>query len=896
MPHSGAPHPTAPSVPSAAVRNWQRVRETWLMLENVQQSERLAALERLDVDAAVRGEVRRLLMAADTVGTRFDVPALVALSTDDPWPLPDASSAPRAGTSLIGHRIGPFRVLRRIGEGGMGAVYEAVRDDAAYDQRVAIKSLWREAHGDVLLQRFQTERQLLARLRHPHIAQLLDGGTTDTGVPWLALEFVDGEPIDQYCDRKQLPLAARLDLFRDVCAAVQFAHRLRIVHRDLKPSNIFVDADGVVKLLDFGIAKLLDPGAGDSTLTRAGLAPYTPAYAAPEQVTGAEIAETADVYALGMVLVRLLSGGAALDVRDAFGEELTRRITMEPATAPSVLVRGLAQADGLAIAKARGFASADRLAQALEGELDAIALMALRKEPARRYPSVDALSDDVRRHLRRDRVLARPDSLMYRLSATARRRPGLASGLAVAVAACGLVLITQGQQYAAARRETERTERVARFMAGLVAGPDLAAGDPLLAVGPRGTVSQLLDEAIVRVPVEFARDPRSRAHLYTAIGTNLVAQERFDAAAHLLDSAVILSRASYGEDAEPVARAELELARVRFFQRGPAAARMLLLNAQRSVLRHGGTPALREGSALLEARIRRAEGDVRGADSLARRVLEGLNVPGSPTVLPSGMSRVRALLLLAITEAWLERDPRAYVRRCRHAGALADSLGARRSSESLEAALCQATGLLTLGRLDAADSLLRDTQLWYEAAYGAQTTGMAALRVHQASVAVARGNVLLQRQLVQQAQDILDSVETVAAEQAVAVASTLVELQRAEGNVERAQHLALWARAHAVAQQVPVAIIVAELTVAKVAMARGDLDLASSAMARGLAAFPSTGDLDSMRPALLRTAVAISEAQGSRLRADSLRAMLPAPSNPAPDCTPGGRWSGCPDR
>ncbi|MBL0892692.1 MAG: hypothetical protein IBJ19_19060 [Gemmatimonadaceae bacterium] len=617
---------------------------------------------------------------------------------------------------------------------------------------------------------------------------------------------------------------------------------------------------------------------------------------AQDGVAGAGIAETADVYALGMVLVRLLSGGAALDVRDAFGEELTRRITMEPATAPSVLVRGLAQADGLAIAKARGFASADRLAQALEGELDAIALMALRKEPARRYPSVDALSDDVRRHLRRDRVLARPDSLMYRLSATARRRPGLASGLAVAVAACGLVLITQGQQYAAARRETERTERVARFMAGLVAGPDLAAGDPLLAVGPRGTVSQLLDEAIVRVPVEFARDPRSRAHLYTAIGTNLVAQERFDAAAHLLDSAVILSRASYGEDAEPVARAELELARVRFFQRGPAAARMLLLNAQRSVLRHGGTPALREGSALLEARIRRAEGDVRGADSLARRVLEGLNVPGSPTVLPSGMSRVRALLLLAITEAWLERDPRAYVRRCRHAGALADSLGARRSSESLEAALCQATGLLTLGRLDAADSLLRDTQLWYEAAYGAQTTGMAALRVHQASVAVARGNVLLQRQLVQQAQDILDSVETVAAEQAVAVASTLVELQRAEGNVERAQHLALWARAHAVAQQVPVAIIVAELTVAKVAMARGDLDLASSAMARGLAAFPSTGDLDSMRPALLRTAVAISEAQGSRLRADSLRAMLPAPSNPAPDCTPGGRWSGCPDR
>lgn len=895
----------AHGIDAAAVERWREISELWHEIYDLDDAARQARLDEPSLNARLRDEVRSLLAAESVVTDRFDAPPHLTL--------PDGvnSAASRdddtAAASLVGRRLGPFRVLRRVGQGGMGAVYEAAREDAAYEQRVALKSLWRGTDSAVLLQRFRTERQILAGLGHPNIAQLLDGGSTPEGTPWLALEFVDGVPIDEYCDGAALGLAARLDLFRQVCAAVHFAHRQLVVHRDIKPSNVFVDRGGTVKLLDFGVAKLLDPERGAGTLTEAGLAPFTAAWAAPEQLSGDPITVATDVYSLGVLLVHLLAGAAPIDLQGVSSGAALDRIRHVAPKPPSVIVRSLAEDVAARTARCRGFASAERLARALAGELDAIALMALRKEPERRYSSVEALSHDVHRHLRRDRVHARPDSLRYRVTAQARRRPALMTGALVALLGAGVAGALWWQQAAVQRREAQRTERVANFMARLVAGPDVSNGDPLVHIGPRGTIAELLDGAIARVPAEFPDDPRSRARLYTAIGSNLMAQERVVEAEAALDSAVQLARVTYGVASEPFAIAALALARVRFTRGGPAAARSVLAEAESSIAAQrragvGGellrTPRVQATSfeplaasaQLLRGRVQRAEGEVRVADSLARLVLAR-----PPSARPfARMTTVRALLLVAITEAWLVRDPRAYVRRCRHAVALSDSIGRRLSTERLEGVLCQADGLLTLGRVADADSLLRDARRSYEAAYGDATSAMASLLAQSANIAAAQGHMAEQRALVTRAQQLLERGEGAAAETIVSIASTLVDLRRSEGELGEALRLARWARDRVTPQQVAVATVVAEFTLARAELARGNHAGAEAALRRALATLPASGDLDSLRPQLLRVLLTSATQRGDGILADSVRALLPPPRPPAPDCTPGGRWIGCP--
>jgi serine/threonine-protein kinase len=497
------------------------------------------------------------------------------------------------------------------------------------------------------------ERQILAGLQHPNIAQLLDGGSTDDGTPWLALEYVNGTAIDVHCDALRLGVPARLDLFRQVCAAVEFAHRQFVVHRDLKPSNVFVASDGTVKLLDFGVAKLIDQPGASGTLTEAGLAPYT---------------------------------------------------------------------------------------------------------------SAAALGDDVHRFLRRDRVRVRPDTLDYRLRTFVRRRPALVTGVLVGALVLASVTATWGQQRRLQQREAQRTERVARFMAGLVAGPD-AVGDPLVRIGPRGTVAELLDNAVARIPLEFGDDPGSRARLYTAIGANLASQEEFTRAAVVLDSAVRLSRLAFGEPSEAFVTAALELARVRFASGGPAASRNVLDAATRALGNlDAPAPSLVAGLALMRGRVLRGEGFVRTADSVAREQLRR----DSLSQRPPDTSTVRSQLLLAITGAWLERDPRIYVRQCRRAASLLDSLNANLSVERLEAALCEVDGLLTLGHIDDADALVRETTGWYERAYGMETTGMASLLAASAGVAAARGERAALWRDMQRAQRILEATGAAPAEAVVA--------------------------------------------------------------------------------------------------------------------------------
>jgi eukaryotic-like serine/threonine-protein kinase len=874
-----------PSPTADDAERWTRVKALWNAIQDADPEARAALLDDAGVEAGVREQVRHLLNADREVGARFETPAIVALGAAGGVALADAPVP-----TLVGRRIGPFDVRRRIGQGGMGAVYEAVRADSAYEQRVALKTLWRGADSALLLQRFRSERQILAGLQHPHIAQLLDGGATDEGMPWLALEYVDGVAIDEYCDAAALDLTARLDLFRQVCSAVQFAHRKLVVHRDIKPSNVFVTTDGTVKLLDFGVAKLLDDPRGDGTLTNAGVAPYTAAYAAPEQVAGAPISTATDVYALGALLVHLLTGRAPLDVQGLSGGALLARITSEPAPAPSTVVRALDATVGQEVARARGVAGSAQLARALDGELDAIALMALRKEPERRYASAEALSDDVRRYLRRDRVLARPDTWGYRLSAFTRRRRALVTGVAVLLLAAVTIGSITWRQQRANQRELARSERVSQFMARLIAGPDPSASDPIVRIGPRGTVAQLLDGAIARVPREFADDPRSRARLYTAIGVNYRAQGRLQEAAQVLDSAVSLSRHSYGPDSEPFASASLELAAVQFTRGGPAAARATLNDAFIALRGHERERAGLYASALLALGYsRKAEGAVREADSLARRALE---IERSRTA-QSTITTARAELLIAATESWLTRDPRAYVRRCARVAALTDSLGARLSAERLGAVLCQVDGLLTLGRREQADSLLRELTPSYEAAYGTETLEMASLHAQAANVAAARGDVAMQRALSLRAQRILEAVADSPAESVVAVTMVLVELLRADGAMDEALRLATWALSRSVPQEVAVATIFANLTLATTQIARGEFARAEQALRTGLAAFPATGDLDSMKPFLVRQLATVATRTGRLAEADSLQGLLPPPRAPAPDCTPGGRWLGC---
>ncbi|MBK8067299.1 MAG: serine/threonine protein kinase [Rhodanobacteraceae bacterium] len=347
-----------------------------------------------------------------------------------------------------GRRLGPFELLSEIGRGGMGAVWRAQRVDGQYAQQVAIKLLHTHARDDtrrqVLLERFLRERQTLAGLKHPHIAALLDGGVDERGQPWFALELVDGLPITRYASDRHLGLAARLRLLLQVCDAVQFAHQKLIVHRDLKPDNLLVDQAGQVKLLDFGIVKLLDDGS-DGAQTQTGARVFTPNYAAPEQVQGGGISVATDVYALGVILFELLVGRRPF-VHSGAGLQMAQISAGWRAEAPS---RALARDSG-----------STRRARPLRGDLDTIVLRCLAHDPPRRYPTVQALADDLRRYLDGQPIRARPDSRSYRLSKFLSRHP---YGSAAAVLGLCLLLGLTTVSVLQARRAQQQTRLAEAF-------------------------------------------------------------------------------------------------------------------------------------------------------------------------------------------------------------------------------------------------------------------------------------------------------------------------------------------------------------------------------------------------------------------------------------------------
>ncbi len=516
----------------------RRVNEILLATLEHEPPKRGAFLDRVcKGDEQVRCEVESLLAVDPELVDRLDCPVA------------DLHGPP--AVVVEGKRIGPYRVVRELGRGGMGAVFLAARADGEYDRQVAVKVLKRGLDTAEIVHRFRTERQILANLGHPYIAELYEGGTTEDHRLYFVMEHIEGEPIDRYCDARRGTIRQRIELFRKVCSAVQFAHQSLVVHRDLKPGNILVTADGEPKLLDFGVAKLLDPETGEPvTATAAGLRLMTPEYASPEQVRGEPITTTSDVYSLGVMLYELLTGHRPHRLKAWQAEEVKRVICEQepekPSTAVSRVEEVRAEAGAIvtltpeAVSRVRG-EEPRRLRRLLSGDLDSIVLRALRKEPQYRYASVEQLSKDLRRHLEGRPVRARKGTFAYRTGKLLRRRGKELAAAAAALLLAGVAVDRESQQRHTAC-ERDRAQRISGFLVEL-----FKVSDPSEARGNSVTAREILDRSAARIEQELEKDPELRAALMTTIGEIYGNLGLYSEATQLLETALAQRQQLHGE-------------------------------------------------------------------------------------------------------------------------------------------------------------------------------------------------------------------------------------------------------------------------------------------------------------------------------------------------------------
>ncbi|RMH15278.1 MAG: hypothetical protein D6696_21155 [Acidobacteria bacterium] len=553
----------------AAMRpeRWQRIKEIFDRAAGLSGDERSAYLDRACAgDGELRAEVESLLVSDETTESVLDermADVFGALLERD------------ARRALAGREIGNYRLLRELGHGGMAVVYAAARADDQYRKEVAIKLIKRGMDSEPIIARFLQERQILANLDHPNIARLFDGGVTDDGSPYLVMELIEGEPIDRYCDRHGLSIRQRLELFLTVCQAVRYAHQNLIVHRDLKPSNILVTAGGVPKLLDFGIAKLLDPGDDQVGATVAGQRPMTPEYASPEQIRGQPITTATDVYSLGVLLYRLLTGERPYRLDQPTQRQIERAVCEQQPERPSTVVaRGVPSPqadparDGLARRRPR---SPERLRRVLRGDLDNIVLMALEKSPERRYASVEQLAEDVRRYLDGQPVTARKDTPLYRASKFVRRhRVGVAAAALIVASLLGGIVATTWQMQVATRERARAeeqaqlaneqratAEQVVDFLVGL-----FEVADPGEALGETITARELLERGARKIEPELAGRPLVQARIMDAVGQVYANLGLYDDARPQLEGALEIRRRLLGEDHLEVAESLSVLAEV----------------------------------------------------------------------------------------------------------------------------------------------------------------------------------------------------------------------------------------------------------------------------------------------------------------------------------------------
>lgn len=496
-------------------------------------------------DEALRHRIERMIRDEEAADDILQRP-LVSLGETTPDQDPE-----------LGRSMGPYRLVRRLARGGMGTVFLAHRTDGEVEQQVAIKLLRPGLVTDELIQRFRAERQALVRLRHPHVAQLLDVGTTDDGLPYMVMEYVEGRSIDEYCDEAKLTVPERIQLFRQLCEAVTFAHNNGIIHRDLKPANILVTGGGSkgpgqVKLLDFGVAKFVDPQSPLETLTDAEqLAPMTRLYASPEQqVLEGTVTTLSDVYSLGAVLYELLAGHRAHRVSTTDPVDAARSVHESLPTRPSLVVTRPADTAGaqgahspLEIARRRR-TDPRRLRRTLMGDLDKIVLRALQKEAGRRFVSVAELSEDLRRYLAGLPILSRSDSLVYRGTKLVRRHPwGAATALAMLALIVGSTISIGIQNHRITQQNkliSQQRDLAEETLAVLI--DILGASDPRRAQGEVPDLRDVLDRAVILGETKHREQPEVWAAVLDAVGVVYMSLDLHREARTPLERALALRR------------------------------------------------------------------------------------------------------------------------------------------------------------------------------------------------------------------------------------------------------------------------------------------------------------------------------------------------------------------
>ncbi len=542
--------------------DWQQIKSLFaeaLLLPSDQHTAFLG--NRCNGDDRLFDEIKSLLAASDQPdnlieNNAIDLAAKIGGSTND----------------QTEQHFGNYRIVREIGSGGMGTVFLATRDDGEFTKQVALKIVRQSIADRDIIERFKRERQILANLNHPNIAALHDGGINEKGEPYLAMEYVDGETLVEFCDQKRLTIPERLRLFIKICSAVAYAHRNLVVHRDIKPSNILITRDGEPKLLDFGLARAFE---SDGSKTQTALRAFTPAYASPEQIQGGSITTASDVYSLGVVFYELLTGTKPLNVEDKSFDEIVQTINKTEPVKPSDAVTKKEEekgrkGEGESIVAPPSISPSPRLAVSssqLRGDLDNIALTAIRKEPERRFASVEDFAKDIERHLAGRPISAHPNTVVYLAGKFVRRNK-----IVVAAVSFILISIVIGAAFAfwqanAARRqrdiaknESEKAERINKFLQQMLSfsNQSFTSVSPV-ANGKNVTVNEMLDQITPTIEAELADQPEVRSKILRTIGSSYASQGFYEKAERNLRSALDTQLQIYGENNTETADTMIEL-------------------------------------------------------------------------------------------------------------------------------------------------------------------------------------------------------------------------------------------------------------------------------------------------------------------------------------------------
>jgi len=794
---------------------WEALKDLFDAALEEPRAARASFLDEACPDATLRTEVHSLLDAHRGEGP-------VDRALDELRSL----HRPEERSGLRGRRIGPYELVDELGRGGMSRVFLARRVDGQFEQEVAVKLLATDVPTPEMRERFVAERQILARLDHPNIAHLLDGGVSEADQPYFVLEVVEGKPIDEYCETHGLSLRKRLRLVLEVCDAVQYAHQSLVVHRDLKPSNILVTGDGQVKLLDFGIAKLLDPDTilpGKGPRTRTGLLPMTPNYASPEQVRGESLTTVSDVYQLGVVLYELLAGRRPYRVEGRTPSDVERIICKEQPTRPSTAASHPADAG-------REEGAGVRRRTALRGDLDAIVMKALRKEPNRRYDAVEQLAEDLRRALDGRPVSAHPDSWTYRSRKFIDRHQwgvAVTAVLLILLSGYGATVTWYSQRTQAAldraQAEAQKAQETTEFLVSLFEradpyGPEAPSYNDTL------TTNTLLNRGVERARSELSGQPEIQATMLRTLGRLYRQRGNYEKAEPLLEEALSVQRDHPSSAALDLARSLHQLARLLRHEGQVERAEALYREAlatQREEIGNAPHPDVAKNLSELGV-IAARTGTYDRADSLFREALSmrreiyGSNHPETANALHAlGLLHV-VTDELGVAERMLRRSldirrthvnpDNAYVAetldrigqvlvkqgKTEEAKPLLEDAWAIRKAQFPEVHPARATSLANRGRLhrtteeyDVADSLFRKAREIYQALYGSENMDAASVIFERGRVLQAKGQVPDAARLYEKALSIQTSLRGPTHPSAQRSRKALAETQAArDGSVE----------------------------------------------------------------------------------------------------------------